>query len=445
MLSRHRCPLLSAEQSLVARNPPRLWHSKPLACRQSSSTTTASGTKQEFSSTTEDVEQGKHEGELTCVSSGLDSVVCFVGDDEDTAGLALPLRQPAEPLQEEEPSFWASLLSSAMLVSPFAFWGTSMVAMKTLTMLPPLLVGCLRILPAGLLLVAWAAAQGRPQPSGLKAWGWIIAFALVDGAAFQGFLAQGLQLTPAGLGSVIIDSQPLSVAVLASVLGFEPLTALSVAGLGVGVAGLALLELPEQVLITAADSVLHLGQVIPPLASQPTQLMTQSDMQALAESEHSIFVGEMWMLAAAQSMAVGTVMVRFVSKYVDPVMATGWHMALGGLVLLAICAGSTDVQVLQGVWGQLTPQDYASLFYISLLGGAASYGIYFVQASKPGNLVRLSSMTFLTPVFASVTGYLCLGEQLTAPQILGGAVTLSSVLLINRREPQAKSRAPKQQ
>lgn len=30
------------------------------------------------------------------------------------------------------------------------------------------------------------------------------------------------------------------------------------------------------------------------------------------------------MFLAAQSMAVGTVMVRWVSKYSDPVMATGW-------------------------------------------------------------------------------------------------------------------------
>lgn len=30
------------------------------------------------------------------------------------------------------------------------------------------------------------------------------------------------------------------------------------------------------------------------------------------------------MLLAAQSMAIGTVMVRWVSKYSDPVMATGW-------------------------------------------------------------------------------------------------------------------------
>jgi hypothetical protein len=34
--------------------------------------------------------------------------------------------------------------------------------------------------------------------------------------------------------------------------------------------------------------------------------------------------GEWWMLLAAQSMAIGTVMVRWVSKYSNPVMATGW-------------------------------------------------------------------------------------------------------------------------
>jgi hypothetical protein len=32
----------------------------------------------------------------------------------------------------------------------------------------------------------------------------------------------------------------------------------------------------------------------------------------------------------------GTVMVRWVSKHCDPVMATGWHMVLGGAPLLAL-------------------------------------------------------------------------------------------------------------
>lgn len=46
--------------------------------------------------------------------------------------------------------------------------------------------------------------------------------------------------------------------------------------------------------------------------------------------------GEWWMLLAAQSMAVGTVLIPWVTRYVDPVVATGWHLVLGGLPLVAL-------------------------------------------------------------------------------------------------------------
>lgn len=64
----------------------------------------------------------------------------------------------------------------------------------------------------------------------------------------QGFLAKGLELTPAGLGSVIIDSQPLTVAVLAALLFGERLGPVKVLGLLLGVSGLGLLEVPQEVL-----------------------------------------------------------------------------------------------------------------------------------------------------------------------------------------------------
>ncbi|KAF7835449.1 WAT1-related protein [Senna tora] len=59
----------------------------------------------------------------------------------------------------------------------------------------------------------------------------------------QGFLAEGLQRTSVGLGSVIIDSQPLTVAVLASLLFGESIGIIGAAGLVFGVIGLVLLEI----------------------------------------------------------------------------------------------------------------------------------------------------------------------------------------------------------
>lgn len=74
--------------------------------------------------------------------------------------------------------------------------------------------------------------------------------------------------------------------------------------------------------------------------------------------------------------------------------------------------------------------DYLLLAYISLLGSAASYGVFFFNAAR-GNLTALSSLTFLTPMFAAATGFLVLHETLTPWQLMGAAVTLGAVALIN--------------
>lgn len=49
----------------------------------------------------------------------------------------------------------------------------------------PLWVSAVRLLPAGAVLVGWAARQGRPQPQGRMAWLAIAAFAVADGTCFQ--------------------------------------------------------------------------------------------------------------------------------------------------------------------------------------------------------------------------------------------------------------------
>lgn len=76
--------------------------------------------------------------------------------------------------------------------------------------------------------------------------------------------------------------------------------------------------------------------------------------------------------------------------------------------------------------------DLALLLYVSLLGSAASYGVFFYEATVRGNLTALSSLTFLTPMFAAAGGYLALGETLTPLQLFGAAVTLGAVTLISK-------------
>ncbi|MBE9182082.1 DMT family transporter, partial [Oculatella sp. LEGE 06141] len=98
-----------------------------------------------------------------------------------------------------------------LLIAPFFLWGTAMVAMKgTIPQTTPLFMAGIRLVPAGLLILLVALFTDRKQPQGWRAWLWIALFGLVDGALFQAFLAEGLVRTGAGLGSVMIDSQPLA-------------------------------------------------------------------------------------------------------------------------------------------------------------------------------------------------------------------------------------------
>jgi len=309
-------------------------------------------------------------------------------------------------------------------VAPFFLWGTSMVSMKeVLPLTSPMFVATVRLIPAGLILILWAVSKNRKFPKNAKGWLAVSLFALVDGAMFQGCLAEGLAKTSAGLGSVIIDSQPLTVAILASIFFGETLGAAGIGGLALGVVGLSLLEIPSETLAGFMGKSSSGGGADGGSAS--------TFLQSFAA--HPFDSGEFWMLLAAQSMAVGTVMVRWVVKYVDPVMATGLHMFLGGIPLL-IYSLVSEPDVYENIFGDggvLGIADGANLLYASVFGGALAYSLFFYFASS-GNLTKLSSLTFLTPVFAVVGGYFALGETLDAQQLVGAAVTLGGIYLVNK-------------
>jgi len=301
-------------------------------------------------------------------------------------------------------------LASLLLIAPFFLWGTAMVAMKgVIPQTTPLFMAGIRLLPAGFLILIAAQGMNRPQPSGWKAWAWISLFALVDGTLFQGFLAEGLVRTGAGLGSVMIDSQPLAVALMARFLFGEQVRLWGWLGLAFGVLGISLLGLSETVW-----SALLQGQ-----------LSIESGVDLLEK----LFQNGQWlMLLAALSMAVGTVLMRYISRHADPVTATGWHMILGGVPLFALSAWGEVNQ-----WSQLGLSDWTAMAYSTVFGSAIAYGLFFYFAAT-GNLTSLSSLTFLTPVFALLFGNLFLGEVLEPLQWFGVGLTLVSIYLINQRD-----------
>ena len=155
------------------------------------------------------------------------------------------------------------------------------------------------------MLLLWVVWKGRSVWIDGRDWGWFALFTVVDACLFQALLAVGLYGTGAGLGSVLIDSQPLLVALLARGLFAELINPVGWVGLGLGLAGIFCLGVPGELLN-------HWWLLADPPAVQ--QLLQP---------------GEVWMLLASLAMALGTVLIRFASRHSDPVAVTAWHMVLG--------------------------------------------------------------------------------------------------------------------
>jgi drug/metabolite transporter (DMT)-like permease len=321
----------------------------------------------------------------------------------------LPLPQPLAPLAS----------NPLVLVAPFFLWGTAMVAMKSvMTETTPLFLAGVRLLPAGALVILVSVLLGRQQPKGWRAWLWIALFALVDGTLFQGFLAQGLERTGAGLGSVMIDSQPLAVAIMARFFFQEWIGPLGWLGLIVGLLGISFIGLPDDWILSWFQG--------NGLGSAPVITFEQELWSVLFQQ------GEWLMLMAALSMAAGTILIRYVARWADPVAATGWHMVLGGvpLVVASLVGGAwTDTTL---PWQSISLPGWIEISYATIFGSAIAYGLFFYIAAQ-GNLTSLSSLTFLTPVFALLFGTLLLSESLSKLQWSGVLLTLISIYLINQR------------
>ena len=292
-----------------------------------------------------------------------------------------------------------------LMILPFALWGTAMTAMAPLVGSGgPLIVASLRLLPAGILLLISVPFLGRKLKIAQSDFFWFLLFTFIDASVFQFCLARGLAKTGAGLGSVLIDSQPLMVALLARTLFGDAINPIGWFGLMLGFLGILCLGAPPEILSNLW------------LMGKPTSF------EILANN------GEIWMLAAAVSMAIGTVLIRFTCKESDPVAITGWHMVLGSLPLFGWHLSQQEFSIIP-TWNAF---EWGLMAYATIFGSALAYGLFFWFANRQ-ELTSFSTLAFLTPVFALGTGGLWLGERLYLLQWLGVGLVLLSVILVSQR------------
>jgi probable blue pigment (indigoidine) exporter len=273
---------------------------------------------------------------------------------------------------------------AATAIAP-AIWGSTYFV--TTSFLPhgyPLTVAMLRALPAGLLLLLLV----RKLPNGIW-WGRSFILGSLNFSFFWAMLFVSAYRLPGGVAATVGAVQPLIViafsrAFLGTPIRFHAI----VAGL-IGIAGVALLVLTPQ---AALDPI-------------------------------GIAAG----LAGAVSMAFGTVLTRRWRPPVSNLTFTAWQLTAGGILLVPVAL------LLEPALPMPTAANILGIAYLGLIGAAFTYLLWFRGLSRIEPSAA-ASLGFLSPLVATLLGWLALGQSLTPVQIVGFIMVLGSVWLSQRSQ-----------
>ncbi len=279
-------------------------------------------------------------------------------------------------------------------VAIYVIWGSTYLAIRyAVETIPPLVTAGIRHSIAGSILLAWAWWRGfRPTRSQ-----WVAGFAL--GALFfligHGSLHWAEQYVGSGLAALLIATEPMFILVLAWMMGRQKISLLSALGLGLGVAGVAML------------------------------------MGAELSLKGSSLWGLLAVLLGSLSWSLGVVVSPRLKLPSDALGRTALPTLCGALMLL-IAAGITG-EFHQTHWASISLRSVFGLGYLITFGSVVAFTAYIWLLQRvPPALV--ATHTYANPVVAVILGWLLAHEPLTMRVVLASIAILGAIVLIRRGE-----------
>ena len=135
-------------------------------------------------------------------------------------------------------------------------------------------------------------------------------------------------------------------------------------------------------------------------------------------------MGEGFMLAAAMCFAVGSVMTKIYSKYIEPTVLTGYQLLFGGVILLIIgivTGGKLEFHSLKAV---------GLLIYLAMLSSVA-FAVWSVLL-KYNPVAKISVYCFLNPLFGILFALILLeGEVFNYISLISLVLVCLGIYIVN--------------
>jgi drug/metabolite transporter (DMT)-like permease len=279
----------------------------------------------------------------------------------------------------------------AAFAAIYLFWGGTFLALRyAVAEVPPLLTIAIRCVGGAALLYAWLSVRKELVASTRSQWVTSLlagAFLFVGG---HGALAWAEQRVSSGQAALFMTSIPLWLVLLTSIRARRAPTRLVVAGLILGILGVALL--------------------------------TRG-----AGSWSGTLVDRLALIGSGLSWAIGSIIARDGPRPASAAQSTAMQLAAGGAVVLALSLFRGELLA----WdpNAVSARGAGSLLFLVVAGTVLGFGAYtwLLQVTTPA---LVGTYAFVNPVVALSLAWMVGDEPFSVRTIVAGATVLTAVILI---------------
>ncbi|WP_293765761.1 EamA family transporter [uncultured Aquitalea sp.] len=267
-------------------------------------------------------------------------------------------------------------------------WGINFVVIKWgVADVPPLLLGALRFALASFPALLFIRRPAIP-------WPWVAAYGLTVGLGQFSFLFSAIKLgMPAGLASVVLQSQAFFTLILAGLVLKERWQAAQVGGLLCAAAGLALI--------------------------------------GMAKGGNMTAIGFGLTLAAAVCWAGSNIIIRLIGKAgyrIQPLNLVVWSSLVLPLPFFALSLLIEGGERVTAALSGFSLSSFLAVAYLAFMATLLGYGMWSRLLSRhPAN--KVAPFSLLVPVVGVLTSSLLLGERLSVLQAAGSVLLLGGLIV----------------